>query len=162
MSKIIKDTPCLFIRLIDYKKNNFIEEHMKTFKENGIVWLLKMGKPAKETFIKDVIKNGGYLITKATARNGNDFYICKIEEYSSDEIPVYPNYYKEIFEDGYYDTNDILKLGTWFKIVELEKVEDKIIDKFVTISTGRSLLECGKKFNQVSQMHVKAKEDIIF
>ena len=160
MNKILKDTPCLFVRLVDYKKNDFIEEHIKVFNNNGVVWLLKMGKPAKADYIKEVIKNGGGLITKSTAKNGSKFYFCNILEYNDNEELIYPEYYNEIFENEYYQQEEIKSIGTWFKITNIIEISDEIVDKFATISTNRSLLECGKKFNQVSQMHIKATVEI--
>lgn len=158
--KIKKDVPCIFIRLVDYNKNNFIEEHIKAFKKKGYVWLLKMGKPTKDSFMKEVLKSGGGLITKATARNGNQFYYCEVESCTPDDSLYYPDYYKEIFENGFYTESDITKIGSWFKIKSINPLSDKQVDNFKTISTNRSLLECGKKFNQVSQMHVKSDKDI--
>lgn len=158
--KIKKDTPCIFIRLVDYNKNNFIEEHIKAYEKKGYVWLLKMGKPTKDSFLKEVIKNGGGLITKATARNGNQFYFCELESIEPDDTLYYPDYYNEIFSDGYYDEDSITKIGSWFKLKSIKPITDKQVEIFKTISTNRSLLECGKKFNQVSQMHVFAEKDI--
>jgi hypothetical protein len=157
---IEKDSKHIFIRLIDYKKNNFMEEHLKAFEKKGYVWILKMGKPSKIDYLKEVIENKGGLITKSTARNGNKFYYCKLDSYTPDKTLYYPEYYKEIFEDGYYDISKPDSLGTWFKVTSITEIPDSTVNKFVTISTERSLLECGKKFNQVSQMHVKAKENI--
>ena len=157
--KIKKDVPCIFIRLVDYNKNNFIEEHIKAFEKKGYVWLLKMGKPTKEDFMKEVLKSGGGLITKATARNGNQFYYCEVESCKPDKTLYYPDYYNEIFDNDYYDKNEIENIGSWFKLKSIHPITDKQVENFKTISTNRSLLECGKKFNQVSQMHVKSEKD---
>ncbi len=158
--KILKDTPCIFIRLIDYKNNDFAKEHYNVFMKNKKVWLLKMGKTVKEEFIKTVIEKKGVLITKSTARNGNQFYICKIEKINELEDYIYPDYYKELFKEMSIDKDSIKSCGYWFKITDMKKVEHSLIDKFETISTHRSLLECGTKFNQVSQMHVVPNTDI--
>ena len=160
MNKILKDTPSLFVRLVDYKNNNFIEEHINVFKNKGVVWLLKMGKPAKTVYVKEVLKKGGGLIIKSTAKNGSKFYFCEIKEFDESEKKIYPDYYNDIFENENYQKEEIHSIGTWFKITNILEISDDLVNKFVTISTNRSLLECGKKFNQVSQMHVKANEDI--
>ncbi len=158
--KIVKNSPCIFVRLIDYKGNDFAKEHFDVFKKNKKVWLLKMGKTVKDNFVSEVIENNGVMITKSTARNGNQFYICKIEKVDDMEEYIYPEYYNDIFYDMSIDAREIKKYGYWFKIVDMKPVDQKIVDKFETISTGRSLLECGLKFNQVSQIHAISKEDL--
>lgn len=158
--KIKKDSKSLFIRLVDYKRNDFAEEHYKTFLEHKKVWILKMGRRLNEEFIKDVIKDDGCLIIKSTARNGNQFYICKLNELNQDEEYIYPEYYNELFEENSYELSGIKRLGTWLKIVDMKKIDRNTVEKFETISTKRSLYECGTKFNQVSQIYVTSKENI--
>ena len=158
--KVKKDIPCIFIRLIDYRKNNFVEEHIKSYKEKGYVWLLKMGKPANEKYMKEVYESGGGLILKETARNGNKFYYCELENEPDCKDLYYPDYYDEIFKDMYCSKDKIKNLGTWFKITSINPLTDKQVECFKTISTGKTLLECGRKFNQVSQMHVKSDVDL--
>lgn len=156
--KIKKNTNNIFVRLVDYNKNDYLEEHLKIFSKNGYVWLLKMGKNVSPDFLNEVIKNNGGLIIKKTAKNGNDFYFCKFESNKYDESTVYPEYYNEIFNE--YATSNKSSLGTWFKITEMKKLKVPDVKKFKTISTGRDLYECGTKFNQVSQMHVVLEQDL--
>ena len=157
---IKKDTPCLFIRLGDYNKNDFLEEHLKTLKEKGEVWLLKMGKPVKENFIKYVAEQKGGLILKSTSKHGNKFYYCIFEPDDFMDKKIFPDYYNDIFNDNYYFKSNLSELETWFKIKKIIYLNNEQVEKFKTISTDRSLYECGLKYHQVSQMHVKASCDI--
>lgn len=157
--KVLKDSKSIFVRLIDYKKNDFALEHYNVLKKNKKVWMLKFGKPIKESFIEEVIKTKGYLITKSTARNGSQFYICKIEKIDETENYIYPDYYNEIFKENSYELNEIKNIGYWIKIIDMKPIPKEIVEQFVTISTKRSLYECGTKFNQVSQIHVEALKD---
>jgi len=156
---IKKDSPCLFLRLVDFKKNNFIQEHIKTLNSKKCVWLLKMGRPIKKEFIKNIIEQNGVLILKETARNGNKFYCCKIS--SNDpfsEKLIYPDYYNDLFEENSF--TNIENLGNWFKITQIKELSDKDVKAFVTNTTGKDLYECGMKYTQVPQFYLHNNKNL--
>lgn len=158
--KIKRETPVLFVRISDYKKYNYVEEHKKVLDKNGYVWLLKIGKKSNENFVKKVLENGGGLIIKSTAKHGHNFYYCTFTTNKVDDSLLYPDYYNEIFDDEYYDLEELKKSCSWFKIEKMVPLSEEQVKKFVVIKTRRNLLECGTMF-RVNQMYLEADEDII-
>lgn len=157
--KIKKDTPCIFVRLVDFEKNNYLLEHIKTLENNKYVNLLKMGKPIKKDFMDKIYKENGILILKETKRSGNNFYAAVIESGDIDEY-IYPEYYNEMFKIRNLTLEYTKINGFWFKIKKIIKMENEVVKNFVTISSNKNLLECGTRYNQVPQFYVKAVKDI--
>ena len=62
-------------------------------------------------------------------------------------------------EYNFYELDDLKKDGFWVKVEEFLELDNKIVDKFVTSSTKRSLLECGTKF-RVTHMNVEPIVDL--
>ena len=156
---IKKGTPCIFLRISDYGKYNQMQEHIDCCKKNGYVWMLKVGQKPNESYIKEVIKSGGVIITKSTAKYGHKFYCSKILSIVPDDKLIYPDYYNEFMDYNFYDIETLKNDGFWVKVSEFVELSNEKVDKFVTSSTKRSLLECGTKF-RVTHMNVEPIEDI--
>mgnify|MGYP000911594202 CR=1 FL=1 len=156
--KLKKGTKGLFLKISDYKNYNYAKEHFECYEKNKFVWMLKMGRIINKDTINELIKNDGVLIIKSTVKNGNQFYLCKIEKYDLDENFIYPQYYNELFKNEYYDLEDLKRNNTWIKINYMKPIDMTIVDKFITSSSKRPLRE-GCMY-RVSHIYIESIDDI--
>ena len=156
--KIKKNTKGLFLKMSDYKNYDYSKEHFECYKKNGFVWMLKIGRSINPKTINEIIKNNGFLIIKSTVKNGNQFYLCKIEKCSIDEEIIYPEYYNELFKNEYYDLEELKRNNTWIKINFMKPIEMDIVNKFIISSSQKPLIE-GCMF-RISHIFIENIEDI--
>lgn len=158
---IEKGTPCLYIKITNYDKKNYVIEHKNALEKKGYVWLLKMGQKVKESFLKEIIKKDGVLILKSSPKNGNKFYLCKFDSFKVDDTLYFPDYYNEILRNLYCSLDELKEEASWFRLTRIEEVDNDIIKKFSTISTKKDLYTVALRAKQLSQMYVEANEKII-
>ena len=158
--KIKKGTPCLFLRVSDFKRYNFIEEHLKVLKENNYVWLLKFGKNVKSDYLNKLKETNGGLILKSSPKNGNKFYYCLYDNVEVDDSLLYPDYYDEVFEHENYSIDDLIKTQSWFRIIKIIPIPEKELKKIETTSSHKLLCESALKCHQVSQIKAEVTEEI--
>lgn len=155
---IKKNTKGLFLKISDYKNYDYAKEHYECYKRNGYVWMLKIGRTIKSDTINEIIKSNGVLIIKSTVKNGNQFYLCKIEKCVIDEEIVFPEYYYELFENEYYDLDDLKRNNTWLKINYMSPIDMEVVNKYIISSSKRPLIE-GCMF-RVSHIFIENTEDV--
>ena len=158
--KINKGTPCLFLRISDFKKYNFLEEHKKILDKEGFVWLLKFGKNVKPDYLKELKNNKGGLILKSSPKNGNQFYYCLFDKTEVDDSLKFPNYYNEVFEHENYYLEDLVKTQSWFRITKMFPIDDNLLKNIETCSSHKLLKESALKCHQVSQIKAEVIKDI--
>lgn len=129
--QIEAQTDMLLFRYKSYAKTDFINEHISILKDNGYVWMLKVGKRTSLDRINHILKAGGWMILRSPKVDGSKFYLAKFTEMSEDEPEdnVYPEYYQEILDD---DDNLVFETLNyqWFKItmlIELDEVYSKTL-----------------------------------
>ena len=137
---IKKESNCLFIRIPDFLKYNAIEEHIKIIKEKGFTWLLKLGNYPNRDFMKKFMLDGGFLIVKSTPRNGNKFYVFKVESIDYDNDCTFPLYYDELLDYYGYTPSDVKKNFLWLKVVEYKELPVNLMDAFITLSNKKPMI----------------------
>ena len=159
--KIKKDTPCVFLRIPNFnRKTDIIEEHKKVLKDNNKVFLMKMGRGIKESFLESIYEEKGFVILKNASRYGNKFYLCNIEKINENEKYVFPDYYNDIFDGMRISLEKAKKDSLWLKVVSMIEVDDYVIDNFKTLTNKKSIYECAMKLFQVSIMYGTAEKEI--
>lgn len=134
-----KGTPILFLRLSNYKGNNFVIEHKKIIKENKFTWMLKLGRKIDKSYLKKVIECNSGIIIKESGKTNYNFYFCKLESVNYDDSLVFPEYYYDYLNNQFFDIDYAQKEGNWFKITSISKIEEKDIDKIVISSKKTAL-----------------------
>ena len=149
------ETKMLLFRYSNYQKYRFIDEHTKIIHKAKYVWMMKMGKKTSVEKIKDIIKNGGYIVFKAPVADGNLFYIGKFVDFS-EELPNdekhMPKYYSEInFWDAptqFFKLVDIVPLDEeYVASLRLEKNKKKVLDVINETRTAVMFIENEKDIN---------------
>lgn len=138
---IKKNTPFLFLRIPDYKKYNAIDEHIKKIDECGFVWLIKLGRCPNYKFIKQFIEQGGNLILKSSPKNGDKFYLFKVETVDPKGKIIIPDYYNELFDKEFYDLDLLMKTALCLKLVSYKELSNEQLKNMVTISKQTSFVE---------------------
>ena len=158
---ISKETNMLLFRYSNYRKFRFIDEHMKIVQKSKYVWMMKMGKKTSIEKIKNIIKNGGYIVFKTPVADGSRFYIGKFVDFS-EELPNdekhMPKYYSEIVEDinfwdaptQFFKLVDIVPLDEEYAAsLRLEKNKKKVLDVINETRTAVMFIENEKEINIV-------------
>ena len=156
--KLKEKTPCLFLKLANYKKYDYIEEHQKTLNENGSVWILKIGREINKEFIRSIIEKDGGIILKTPARINNKYYYCKLINNKPTKEIVYPKYYDEYLKYEGYNFEDTLKNENWFEIDSMEEMDPEDVEKIVIIKTQNKIVDCLK--SRAVFMYVENCEEI--
>lgn len=161
MKQIKKETPHIFVRISDYEKYDYIEEHNNILKKEGYVWLLKIGKTINRKYLSDVVKSNGGIILKTTAKKGNKFYYADLldTDINNDDNPIYPKYYDEYLYYSGYDISYAKENGFWFKISNLREISNDIVSKFILNGNKKEMLDYAIN-TRVVHMYVSNKEDI--
>ena len=161
MKIIKKDTPVLFLRVSNYKNYDFIKEHMRVLKENGSVWILKIGRMMNLKFIDEVIEKDGGLILKSPVKSGNHFYYCKL---TKDRLPedeselIYPEYYTTFLDEQYYTIDDFKKDGYWYKIESMREIPEEKMYNFIFAKTKKELSKIAL-YSRVVNFYLISKKD---
>lgn len=134
-----KEDCMLLLRFSNYKKYDFIEEHMKLIKNEGYVWLMKAGRRLPQDKIAELYRNGGTLILRGSKSAGAKFYKLTVEEYMDGRITKdfsYPEYYEEMITDDSFWFMESLT-GSWFKIISIVEMNDEEKQQLVLVSNGK-------------------------
>lgn len=128
----------LVVRFSQYKKVDFIEEHLKLIRKIGNVWMLKIGRKIPEKSLKNVLSENGMILLKAPKKVGGKYYLAMVEEYHNG-LPkdsfVYPDYYKEIIEDCFGFSLE----GTWIKVNCIKEMPKDLLNNFQMSKNGKPL-----------------------
>lgn len=140
--KIEKDKKMLLFRYNNYKKTNFITAHEEVLKENGYVWMLKMGKKSSVEKINKVLNEGGYLVLRGPKADGSVSYITRFTEMCDNEPKdfAYPEYYDTFLsgEDSFqFDSTS----KQWFKLNMIKPLNEKEVDKLILAQNGKKVNE---------------------
>lgn len=138
---IKKNTPCMFIRVPDYKNYNAIDEHIKILKTNEYVNMIKLGRYPNADIINKITEKSGVIILKTTPKNGNRLFICIVDLKNGKNNINIPQYYEELFEEENYSMSELLKNYFWIKILNIYEVDKSVLDKFETYSTKKKLTD---------------------
>lgn len=137
---IKKDSRFLFIKLLDYKEYNFVEEHQKVINKEGYVWVLKLGRKINKKMMEELKDFNGDIIFKSSKRNGNKYYYCHVvNEAKVNKNPLVPQYYLELLDYEGYTLDDALENGDWFKIDSIKEIPDNMIKNIKSIRSGNDL-----------------------
>lgn len=137
--KLFNDAPYLFLRMSNFNDNDFINEHSKIIKDNGYVWVLKMGRKINKEYLKEIIKNQTGLIIKKPSRSDNRLFYCKLESIDYDNSNLFPDYYYDFLSYNGYKLSDLNNNSSWFKISEISLIPNDIIDNFVVSKNENDL-----------------------
>lgn len=135
---IEKNQKCLVIRVSNFKRYNFIDEHKELVERDGFTWMLKCGKRIPEKALSEIQRSGGHLIVKTPKKQDEAYYYAHLCNFSNDEPPSrlsYPKYYEEIVQEN--EENSLS--GTWLKIDSLEVIGSQLIDHFRLVSNSHQL-----------------------
>lgn len=161
MKIIKKETPHLFLRIGDYEHYDYIDEHMKVYKQYGYVWLLKIGKTINKEYLKSIIEKKGGILLKKPAKKGNQFYYADLIsiDINCDKDIKYPSYYDEYLYYEGFNLDDVKKNGYWFKITNIRKIDNDIVSKFIINSNNKSMIDYALN-TRVVHMYIKNKCEI--
>lgn len=129
----------LLLRYNNYKKTDFIQEHLACLKSTDHVWILKTGKQLPQAKIKMVLDNGGVVILRAPQSAGGKYYLAHIvESFNGDPSPdmEFPEYYYDMLDDENLWTVESVS-GTWFKVDQIEDMPEEAIIHLRLISNGK-------------------------
>lgn len=135
-------TNMILFRYNNYKSFSFITEHQSVLKQNGYVWMLKIGKKSSEDKIKKVQAAGGWIILRAPKSDGgisyiSHFTVCCAEQPSDH---CYPQYYEDLIKsrneafDFFEDPS-----FTWFRIDSITDFAVENSKKLVMAVNGKSV-----------------------
>ena len=140
---IAKNQKMLLLRYNEYRKYDFIKEHSAILRQNGYVWLLKVGKSLPDKSVDSIMKCGGWIVFRGPKARGGRLYIAHCREYFNglpDGNMKYPRYYEEMIEDE--DTWFVDDLyGTWFCIDYLEERTLDISSHLFLLSNQKSVID---------------------
>lgn len=116
-------------------ENGTIGAHNDLLKKNGYVWYGKMGNPISNSVIEKIMDNEEprFLLIHSGSVERYWIYIDAI----SKERPDYSD-----FPQYYHDISGRFK--TWFRVIRIEKAENKVMTKCKVISSGASLSEVSR------------------
>lgn len=157
MDKISECTKHILIRYSNYKKYDFIEEHLKIIGEYGYTWLMKSGRKINPQFIANVKAGKGGLILKSPIKAGNSFYYCELVRSLADNIDYYPEYYVEFMKEN--GISNVAEAGTWFKIKSIQKLDDQYIDDFLLLKNQKKIKDVISK-TRTAVMFIENQQEI--
>lgn len=143
MTLIKKNSRMLLLRYSNYRKNDFIQEHISCINKDGHVWMLKTGKHLQLEKVRTVLGDDGFLILRAPKSAGGEYYFAHVIDIFNGEVKkemIFPEYYKDLIMDDKFWMVDSLD-GTWFKIDRIEKLPEEGVEKLRLISNGKTVEE---------------------
>ena len=152
----------LLLRYSNYKKYNFIEEHVKTLAEKGTVWMLKIGKNIPENKLKDIYDEGGVLVLRSPKADGSKYYKIEVRSCLNGDPNcemVYPDYYEDMLDDEDMWGMDTMD-GTWFEVSSIKELPDGASSHFWLISNGKKV-EDVLSSTRSSMIYIKSDKDIV-
>lgn len=136
--KIKAGEKLLVLRFNNYKDYDFIEEHKRIIGTDGIVWILKLGKPVPDKTLNNILLGSAGLILKAPKSLGGKYYYCQMldaQNMKPKDGMNYPAYYKELLEDMFWHSMD----GTWIKVNEFIELNEEVISGLKLVSNDHRL-----------------------
>ena len=130
--------PLLVIRFTQYKKIDFIGEHLRLINKDGFVWMLKTGRRIPDSSLKKSVFKNGIVILKAPKKAGGQYYFAIVDNYHNglpQDDYSYPRYYDEMIEESYDYSMD----GTWLKIKKIKIMEENMLDHLIMQKSGKNL-----------------------
>ena len=140
---IEKDTQMMLFRYSNYKHHKFIEELANIIREEGYVWMLKLGRKSDPKKLEKIIDNGGWLVLRAPKSDGGVSYLAKFTEVrdSAPEDSKSPDYYDEIFSGKdnsmFFDESS----QQWFRLEYLTELKDDGAASLTISKTGKKVDE---------------------
>lgn len=126
---------CIIIRYSDNFGENTIKEHKKLIDKKGYCWFGKIGKKPSEKYIKLLVEQTSPKIVLYSKMNT---YICNIEDISYDKPKSgYPKYY----DQKLYQYDQLVIPSVYFKLKNIEKIDDEELNNFIVMSSGNSALQ---------------------
>lgn len=136
--KIQAKTEMLLFRYNNYKKTAFIDEHRAVMKENGYVWMLKVGKRSSLEKLQEIKEKGGWMALRSPKADGSKTYFARFTEVS-EETPsdmTFPEYYDEILTENQVFTEGYAPVThQWFKIEFMSEAENEAAEQLVLSKT---------------------------
>ena len=140
---IESNTPMLLFRFSNFGKYKFIDEHINIIRENGYVWMLKMGRKSNIDKLKLIKKAGGWIILREPKADGAKSYLAHFSEIVENQ-PIekkYPNYYLEIIDNpGNFITTSSTSYQ-WFRIDMIKEMKGDEADSLVITKTEKKVNE---------------------
>lgn len=131
----------MVVRYTPFRKYNFIKEHCNIIKDNGSVWMLKVGRKIPDAAVKDIIHQGGNVILKEPKLSGGRYYYAHCTS-SYQGLPIddmrFPEYYRKIPRED-YDREPLD--GTWLRIDEVCALDEDVVNCLYLCSNNRKLCE---------------------
>ena len=131
----------LFLRMSNFDKYDFIDEHTKIINEHGYVWILKTGRKIDKKYLKELIKSESGIIIKKPSRTDDKLYYCKLENIDYDNSEMFPEYYYDFLTYNGFKISDINHDNScWFKISSITPIPSDITKDLVVTKNNNSLL----------------------
>jgi hypothetical protein len=155
---IRKNQKYLVLRVGEYKRHSFINEHKAVIATYGYTWMLKLGKPIPERAINETVSANGVVIIRTPKKSGGKLYVCECTGSRNGEpLPdyVFPDYYTALFSDYYW----ISKVGSWFCIKSISELEEAYHHELVLVKNQKPLLTALDE-TRTTAMYVCSLRDI--
>lgn len=98
------NTSMLLFRYNDYARTDFIWEHKEVIKNNGYVWMMRLGKRISSEKLNRVTESGGFVVLKSPKKKGDHYHLAHYQDTVSDvpdDFEHMPSYYSKLIQDGY-------------------------------------------------------------
>lgn len=161
MIHIKSNTHLLLLRFNNYKKYSFLDEHLRYVKDDGSVWMLKIGRKIPEAKIQDVLNQGGILILKEPKIDGGKYYVAHIKEYlygAATYEMSFPEYYYEMADDEMIWNMEEGLFGTWLHVDQIEPLPKDFVPNLKLLSNGKDV-EDVLSHTMSSMMYIQSKQD---
>lgn len=155
---IKKDERLLVLRIGEYKKYSFIDEHANVIRKHGFVWMLKLGKAIPNGALDNTIGINSVVLLREPKRVGGKLFLCKCTEYRNGEVLpnyLFPTYYEEMFSEYYWLSSS----GTWLCLTSIIPLDEEYYDTLVMAQSGKPLIQVLNE-TRTSMMYVKNTIDI--
>lgn len=129
----------LLFRYSNYRRTDFIGEHLQVIHKYGYTWLVKAGKRTSVEKIKKMMSDGGFVILKSPTKDGNKYYAAVCTEFLEDtpkEGEPFPLYYNDFLNDLYDVTT-----YQWFKVVDIYRIKEDQVDGMVLHQSNRKIVD---------------------
>ena len=157
MKKTLKaEESVLLIRVNDFEKYSFVDEHKKILKEHKNIWMLKTGRHLADRALR-CLNNTGWLILKEPKKSGDKYYICTVDAANTGSINnnyIFPSYYEEMADNG------TPLQGTWICISSLIAIPEEIVDK-IELSKSHKKVKDVVNATRSPILYVESKTDLL-
>lgn len=154
---IQKNKKILVLRYNEYKNYDFIKEHMKILKNQGCVWMLKLGRQIPDQSLRSVIEESGVVIFKSPKKAGNRYFIAQFNEFCNGRMEnseFYPNYYHEMRKENY----EVSLNGTWLRVIDIAEAPMEVIEQLRLVKNQKKLIDV-VGVTRTSMLYVTSSND---